>query len=238
MRADNARHDRRRRQAAPRADPRQGDPGAPRARPRRHPRHLRRRRRQSPGVPLLAVHPARHPRPDPAAPGSHQPLTGGPVPAGQRASDASLLRRLQAAHASTASCGEGPGARGRDRLRRQLARALGEQRQAGQPAAVLTRQASPFNNDHTRQAKNRKTAAAASRTVTSTQPRRSEPRPEAGLKITRDFCRWIQIWLRRYRQAPRYFSVLPVISGSEPGCGGDSGGCLVAGVDVGDDGAD
>ena len=29
--------------------------------------------------------------------------------------------------------------------------------------------------------------------MTSTQPRRSEPRPEAGLKITRDFCRWIQL---------------------------------------------
>ena len=29
--------------------------------------------------------------------------------------------------------------------------------------------------------------------MTSTRPRRSEPRPEAGLKITRDFCRWLQI---------------------------------------------
>ena len=58
------------------------------------------------------------------------------IPASQRASDASLLRRLQAAHAEREKL-LGERARlleERDRLRRQLARVLGEQRQAGNPA--------------------------------------------------------------------------------------------------------
>ena len=56
-----------------------------------------------------------------------------PVPAGQRASDASLLRRLQAAHAEHRQLLEERARllEERDRLRRQIARALGEQRQTG-----------------------------------------------------------------------------------------------------------
>jgi hypothetical protein len=59
------------------------------------------------------------------------------IPASQRASDASLLRRLEAAHAEREKL---LGERARlleelDRLRRQLARVLGEQRQAGNPPA-------------------------------------------------------------------------------------------------------
>ena len=59
-----------------------------------------------------------------------------PVPASQRASDASLLRRLEAAHAEREKLlGERTRLlEERDRLRRQLARALGEQRQTGNPA--------------------------------------------------------------------------------------------------------
>ena len=56
-----------------------------------------------------------------------------PIPASQRASDASLLRRLEAAHAERTSLLE-ERTRLREenaRLRRQLAIALGEQRQAG-----------------------------------------------------------------------------------------------------------
>ncbi len=58
------------------------------------------------------------------------------IPASQRASDASLLRRLEAAHAEREKL-LGERARlleERDRLRRQLARVLGEQRHAGNPA--------------------------------------------------------------------------------------------------------
>jgi Family of unknown function (DUF6262) len=58
-----------------------------------------------------------------------------PIPAGQRASDASLLRRLETAHSENlrllAEC-----ARLRaeiTRLRQQAARLLGDQRQAGKP---------------------------------------------------------------------------------------------------------
>ena len=56
-----------------------------------------------------------------------------PVPAGQRASDASLLRRLQAAHVEHRQLLEERARllEERDRLRRQIARALGEQRQTG-----------------------------------------------------------------------------------------------------------
>ncbi len=58
------------------------------------------------------------------------------VPASQRASDASLLRRLQAAHAEREKLlsERAQLLEERDRLRRQLARMLGEQRQAGNPA--------------------------------------------------------------------------------------------------------
>jgi hypothetical protein len=48
------------------------------------------------------------------------------IPAGQRTSDASLLRRLAAAHEELRNLRAE-----RDRLRRQLAQALGERRQAG-----------------------------------------------------------------------------------------------------------
>ena len=56
-----------------------------------------------------------------------------PIPASQRASGASLLRRLQAAHAErTRLLEERTQLRQENaRLRRQLAAALGEQRQAG-----------------------------------------------------------------------------------------------------------
>lgn len=48
------------------------------------------------------------------------------IPAGQRTSDTSLLRRLAAAHEELRNLRAE-----RDRLRRQLAQALGERRQAG-----------------------------------------------------------------------------------------------------------
>lgn len=48
------------------------------------------------------------------------------IPAGQRTSDASLLRRLAAAHEELRNLRAE-----RERLRRQLAQALGERRQAG-----------------------------------------------------------------------------------------------------------
>jgi Family of unknown function (DUF6262) len=59
-----------------------------------------------------------------------------PVPAGQRASDASLLRRLEAAHAEREKLLDERARllEERDRLRRQVARVPGEQRQAGNPA--------------------------------------------------------------------------------------------------------
>ena len=55
------------------------------------------------------------------------------LPAGQRASDASLLRRLQAAHVEHRQLLEERARllEERDRLRRQIARALGERRQTG-----------------------------------------------------------------------------------------------------------
>ncbi|SRR5712691_11550863 len=59
-----------------------------------------------------------------------------PVPASQRASDASLLRRLEAAHAERGKLLDERRRllEERDRLRSQVARMLGEQRQAGNPA--------------------------------------------------------------------------------------------------------
>ncbi len=59
-----------------------------------------------------------------------------PIPASQRASDASLLRRLEAAHAERNQFLQ-ERARLREenaRLRRQIARALGDQRHAGNPS--------------------------------------------------------------------------------------------------------
>ena len=56
---------------------------------------------------------------------SHRGAPGGPVPIRQRASDASLLRRLEAANARIRQLAEE-----NRRLRDQLARALGEQRSA------------------------------------------------------------------------------------------------------------
>jgi hypothetical protein len=60
-----------------------------------------------------------------------------PIPASQRASDTSLLRRLEAARTEREKL-VGERARmlqERDRLRRQVARMLGEQRQAANPAS-------------------------------------------------------------------------------------------------------
>jgi hypothetical protein len=61
-----------------------------------------------------------------------------PVPPSQQASDASLLRRIEAAHAERKQLLEERTRlmQERDRLRRQVARMLGEQRQAGTPARV------------------------------------------------------------------------------------------------------
>jgi hypothetical protein len=53
-----------------------------------------------------------------------------PIPAGQRASDSSLRHRLEAAHQQIRELRDE-----RDRLRRQLARALGDQRQPGHNAS-------------------------------------------------------------------------------------------------------
>jgi hypothetical protein len=52
------------------------------------------------------------------------------IPAGQRASDNSLRHRLEAAHQQIRALREE-----RDRLRRQLARALGDQRHSGRNAS-------------------------------------------------------------------------------------------------------
>jgi len=41
---------------------------------------------------------------------------------------------------------------------------------------------------------------------------------------------------RRHGHPPRHFSVFQLAGGSEFGCGGDSGGGVVPGVDVGDHG--
>lgn len=59
-----------------------------------------------------------------------------PIPASQRASDASLQRRLQAAHGEREKLlsERAQLLQERDRLRRQVARMLGEQRQTGTPA--------------------------------------------------------------------------------------------------------
>ncbi len=59
-----------------------------------------------------------------------------PVPASQRASDASLLRRIEAAHGERKQLLQERARliQERDQLRRQVARMLGEQRQAGNPA--------------------------------------------------------------------------------------------------------
>lgn len=59
-----------------------------------------------------------------------------PIPASQRASDASLQRRLQAAHGEHEKLlsERAQLLQERDRLRRQVARLLGEQRQTGTPA--------------------------------------------------------------------------------------------------------
>ena len=67
-----------------------------------------------------------------------QRAPGGPVPIRQRASDASLLRRLEAANTRSRQLAEE-----NRRLRDQLARALGEQRSArslepGNPPAVVS----------------------------------------------------------------------------------------------------
>ena len=66
--------------------------------------------------------------------------TTAPVPADQRASDASLLRRLQAAHARNQQLLDERTdlLTERDRLRRQLAHALGEHRHPAHPPPAPT----------------------------------------------------------------------------------------------------
>ena len=100
-----------------------------------HPDHLRRRRPRGRRLPLLALHPTRPPRPRSSASGNavhRQPST--PVPPDrQRASDTSLLRRLEAATERIRRLEEE-----NQQLRDALARALGERRTAdiiGRPHA-------------------------------------------------------------------------------------------------------
>ena len=75
----------------------------------------------------MALYPARHQRPDPppAAKDEWRRLRRA-IPAGQRSTDASLRARLAAALDRNKQLAEE-----NTRLRRQLARALGDQRSAG-----------------------------------------------------------------------------------------------------------
>jgi hypothetical protein len=72
--------DRRSRSPAARADPGQGHPGPPRARPGRHARDVRRHRDGGGDLPVLALYPARHQRPDPQAPRGKQMAPAPPAP--------------------------------------------------------------------------------------------------------------------------------------------------------------
>ena len=74
----------------------------------------------------MALYPARHQQPDP--PAAEEPDgagSAGAIPAGQRATDASLRARLTAALDRNKQLADDNA-----RLRRQLARALGDQRSA------------------------------------------------------------------------------------------------------------
>ena len=97
-----------------------------------------------------------------------QDAPGPTIPASQRASDPSLRSRLATAlQRNRALAGENA------RLRRQLARTLGDQRSA-QPQS---------GNDQPRLNRHNPTTAASSKTPSTTRHRRSKPRPGRGLKI-------------------------------------------------------
>lgn len=98
-----------------------------------------------------------------------------PIPAGQRASDASLHSRLQAALEHNRKLAED-----NQRLRRQLAQALGDQRATARTRQTTTptpgrRSASPFDNDQTLLNPAPQRPADASTTPSMTHPARSQP---------------------------------------------------------------
>jgi len=97
-----------------------------------------------------------------------QDTPGPTIPASQRTSDPSLRSRLATAlQRNRALAGENA------RLRRQLARTLGDQRSA-QPQS---------GNDQPRLNRHNPTTATSSKTPSTTRHRRSRPRPGRGLKI-------------------------------------------------------
>ena len=126
MPADNSRPPARRRPTTRRADPPPRRRRAPTHGRRRRPDHLRRRRPRGRRLPVLALHPARPARRDRTAARPPPPALPNPVPPDrQRASDASLLRRLQAATERIHRLEDD-----NRQLREALAEALGERRTA------------------------------------------------------------------------------------------------------------
>jgi|GEM_PF-743057 len=108
-----------------------------------------------------------------------------PIPASQRASDASLLRRLEAAHAERTSLLEE-----RTRLRRRTPGSAGSSpspsANSGTPGSAASSHRpdpSPSDNDQTPHAGPRDHAAGASRSPSSTRPPRSARPQTARLKI-------------------------------------------------------
>ena len=97
------------------------------------------------------------------------------IPAGQRASDASLHSRLQAALEHNRKLAED-----NQRLRRQLAQALGDQRATARAGQTTTptpsrRSASLFDNDQTLLNPSPQRPTDASTTPSTTHPTRSQP---------------------------------------------------------------
>ena len=94
----------------------------------RRSRDIRRRRAGGRDLTVVALHPARHQRPDPPTANQGRPGRLRRIPAGQRATDASLRARLTTALDRNKQLADENA-----RLRRQLARALGDQRSARDP---------------------------------------------------------------------------------------------------------
>ncbi len=92
------------------------------------------------------------------------------IPAGQRASDASLLVRLDATLKHNRKLAEE-----NEKLRRQLAQALGEQRAAAPSPRRQPAGASPSNNDQSRIRHPGTSRPGASATTSATHTPRSEP---------------------------------------------------------------
>jgi hypothetical protein len=92
------------------------------------------------------------------------------IPAAQRASTASLHARLQATLERNRTLAEE-----NQRLRRQLAQALGQQRSSPHAAIQIPPQTSPSGNDHSPQAQPRQARAAATTTQSITQTPSSQP---------------------------------------------------------------